>query len=1157
MPLNGRYQLIRKLATGGMAEVFLARAVGPGGFEKTLVVKRILPHLAEDESFVQMFFAEARIAAQLAHPNLLQIFDFGEDDGSYFIAMEFIDGVNLRTLSKWSIATEPLSPAVAAKLVSFAAEGLAWAHDFANPATGEPMGLVHRDVSPDNIMVSRTGAVKVLDFGVVRIEGQDNRTSAGVLKGKVAYMPREQLRAEVLDRRVDVYALGAVLFLLLTGRRPYERPSEVALMNAILTDDATPILSLRPDLPAPLVAIVERAMSVQRDDRYASCLELHEALERFLSTGQAVTTTQLGQMVTKAQLESPGFPVAKTGTGSRSNAGSAPSTATPALRAQAPLVGEPVVDGAPLDDETPTGITQAFPSVHATPPPAPPRPSAPKPAPSRPRSAMAPPVSPADASARAATGLAPALWSSGPVRSFQPGPPVPSMPATIACVPTRGPSVAVLSRLKADATAERSSILMRKFFPVAARLMEAAPDLAPEVQWHAGAMLDAALVADEHSIVAQLVERIGQSGSQFDTWLVAELSSARIWLQLVERLHRGLPTDTEALEKWVGALGPAATELVLTAIDALEPGPAQELLCRALAPMMSDPSAVITRLDGPTPKNVIALSHLLEICPAAHDRKKVFARLLTRREIGFVGEVMTGRAKARAPETLRQLEVGFGSRTPEIRVRALELMAQLEAPEVAKLLQPLTGAADFDTRPDAERIALWAAIANSRSPSALAAMGALFATKPSILVRKKVVQQRRLIVEALKKATRDEARALLESLAADVNQPDEVRAAAQAGLEQPPRTTERLTPKQASRLRKLVVLDLCSLARAATVTDVMGGQLDGALGRFREVLRLVVTHDGKFELGVGADGVTVNGAIVPLAFGETPVAPEVARLLSACDLRTFKLEGAVPLNELRATLAQLCDPEGTAERAPHVQVTTGSGWVLQPCAAPQPVADAPAAAVALYAGAIAFLKQQRVEVESGKLPTITGAARFVDGWVSTRRAGGARLLAVSAAPPGDRFVVHALNTASIATAFGAHLQLDPTTLRELAELSMFWTLGEEGLSTDPQRTVGIAPPEALRLRLGLIFVSQLKHRRGPSAAVSAFEVGMDRPVSPKVRGPGTVASIIAMAEAWDALALEEGRGHAAALTVLRSRHAKRFQDELFALFVQWVDAQVA
>jgi eukaryotic-like serine/threonine-protein kinase len=159
----GKYQLIRKLATGGMAEVFLAKAAGPMGFEKMLVVKRILPHLSEDPTFVEMFLAEAKLAAQLNHPNIVQIFDFGETDGEYFLAMEYIDGPNLRVLVKRARAAKaPLPTPICARLIAAACEGLAFAHDFSDPTTGEPLGLIHRDISPDNILVSRQGAVKVV-----------------------------------------------------------------------------------------------------------------------------------------------------------------------------------------------------------------------------------------------------------------------------------------------------------------------------------------------------------------------------------------------------------------------------------------------------------------------------------------------------------------------------------------------------------------------------------------------------------------------------------------------------------------------------------------------------------------------------------------------------------------------------------------------------------------------------------------------------------------------------------------------------------------------------------------------------------------------------------------------------------------------------------
>ncbi|MFY1831199.1 protein kinase domain-containing protein [Myxococcus fulvus] len=306
----GKYQLVRKLASGGMAEVFLAKAAGPMGFEKTLVLKRILPHLAEDPAFVEMFLGEARLAAQLEHPNIVQIFDFGEADGSYFLAMEFIDGPTLRRLVKRALE-QPLPPVVCAKLVAQAAEGLAFAHEFSDAATGEPLGLIHRDVSPDNILVSRQGAVKVVDFGVAKVAGQGHRTQTGVVKGKVAYMPPEQLRASPLDRRVDVYALGVVLYELLTGKRPFEATTEASTMQAILFEPFVPVEARRPDVPEPLRRILELALMKDRDARYPDCRALEADLERYLrSSGEPVGAYQLSQFVAKVMAEAGGTPAA-------------------------------------------------------------------------------------------------------------------------------------------------------------------------------------------------------------------------------------------------------------------------------------------------------------------------------------------------------------------------------------------------------------------------------------------------------------------------------------------------------------------------------------------------------------------------------------------------------------------------------------------------------------------------------------------------------------------------------------------------------------------------------------------------------------------------------------------------------------------------------
>ncbi|HVP61918.1 MAG TPA: serine/threonine-protein kinase [Myxococcaceae bacterium] len=304
----GKYQLLRKLATGGMAEVFLAKTDGPMGFEKLLVIKRILPHLAEDPQFIEMFLAEAKLAAQLNHPNLVTLFDFGQAEGSYFIAMEYIDGPTLRLLvARSRDLRAPISLALAARIVSSAAEGLAYAHDFRDQLTDEPLHLVHRDVSPDNILIGRSGAVKLVDFGIAKARGQSHHTQVGTVKGKVAYMAPEQLRGEPLDRRVDLYALGVVLYELCTGRMPFEASSDASMVRAVLYDAAIPAVRRVPTVPAAIQTILDRLLAKDRAARYPDCRTLHADLEAFIqSTGEATNGFALSRLV--AQLAPPAPP---------------------------------------------------------------------------------------------------------------------------------------------------------------------------------------------------------------------------------------------------------------------------------------------------------------------------------------------------------------------------------------------------------------------------------------------------------------------------------------------------------------------------------------------------------------------------------------------------------------------------------------------------------------------------------------------------------------------------------------------------------------------------------------------------------------------------------------------------------------------------------
>ncbi|MFO0600934.1 MAG: serine/threonine-protein kinase [Myxococcaceae bacterium] len=311
----GKYTLVRKLAVGGMAEVFLARADGPMGFAKKCVVKRILPHFNDDQRFIEMFLGEARLAAELNHPNLVQIFDFGQHNGQYFIAMEFIDGPNTRVLNQ-ACRRElgAMDFGTAARIISLAAEGLHYAHELRDEH-GTFLNLVHRDISPDNILVSRSGAVKVVDFGIAKASTQPHLTKSGMIKGKMAYMPPEQLAREPLDRRADLFALGIVLYELITGGMPFDATSEVSIIQAIMSVKPLERATVyRPDCPPALEAIVTRCLEKDREKRYPSCRELQGDLEKFIqSTGKAVGTREIGALVEQLMPPEPAAP--KTGPG--------------------------------------------------------------------------------------------------------------------------------------------------------------------------------------------------------------------------------------------------------------------------------------------------------------------------------------------------------------------------------------------------------------------------------------------------------------------------------------------------------------------------------------------------------------------------------------------------------------------------------------------------------------------------------------------------------------------------------------------------------------------------------------------------------------------------------------------------------------------------
>lgn len=258
----GKYHLKRHLATGGMAEIYLAEQVGPEGFAKDIVIKRILPHLARDKTFTAMFLDEARLAANLNHPNIGQIYELGETDGNYYIAMEFIDGASLEQL----IAGPERVPAdVAARIVADVLQALDFAHE-SRDRSGKPLGIVHRDVTPSNVMVSVDGIVKLVDFGVAKAAKKGHKTQTGAVKGKFAYMAPEQVESQDIDHRADIFAIGIVFYELLTGQRPFGE--ELAAVSRILHEEATPPTEVDDSIPEPFSRVVMRALQKDPDDRY-------------------------------------------------------------------------------------------------------------------------------------------------------------------------------------------------------------------------------------------------------------------------------------------------------------------------------------------------------------------------------------------------------------------------------------------------------------------------------------------------------------------------------------------------------------------------------------------------------------------------------------------------------------------------------------------------------------------------------------------------------------------------------------------------------------------------------------------------------------------------------------------------------------------------
>ena len=279
----GKYHIFATLGRGGMADVYLSVARGPIGFNKLVVVKRLRAQLADEMAFREMFLDEARLAARLNHPNIVNTYEVGENKESYYIAMEYLEGQPLNKVLKDSIRGRvPLSYAICARIAADGLAGLHYAHELTD-YDGRPLKIIHRDISPHNLFVTYEGQVKVVDFGIAKAALSSTETEAGVLKGKVAYMAPEQAIGGGIDCRADVFSMGIVLWELVARRRLFQGDNAAVTLHKLMNEPIPNVASVVPSVPSKLDAIIAKALAKDADDRYSSALEFRRALEEFIA----------------------------------------------------------------------------------------------------------------------------------------------------------------------------------------------------------------------------------------------------------------------------------------------------------------------------------------------------------------------------------------------------------------------------------------------------------------------------------------------------------------------------------------------------------------------------------------------------------------------------------------------------------------------------------------------------------------------------------------------------------------------------------------------------------------------------------------------------------------------------------------------------------
>jgi len=280
----GPYILVDKIGQGGMAELYKAEYTSKDGFRRIVALKKILPHLTQNQEFINMFIREARIAAFLRHPNIVQITDYGNYQNSYYIAMEYIDGINLAEITDRINVEVPIDLAVflALKIII----GLQYAHSKQDDESGIPLNIVHRDISPHNVMVSFEGEVKITDFGLAKAQSEPSFTRTGQVRGKQQYMSPEQALGQKVDSRTDIYAFGIVVYEILTGRQLFEFKHDIDAIMSIPNETITPLKTIRPDIPKELNRIVMKCLEKDREVRYQTAQEIFHELLSFKKTSK-------------------------------------------------------------------------------------------------------------------------------------------------------------------------------------------------------------------------------------------------------------------------------------------------------------------------------------------------------------------------------------------------------------------------------------------------------------------------------------------------------------------------------------------------------------------------------------------------------------------------------------------------------------------------------------------------------------------------------------------------------------------------------------------------------------------------------------------------------------------------------------------------------